>query len=182
MHFQKEGILFSFKNLKLNYLKSHVMVPSPLKISNGIYRIYFSSKNKKNQSLIFYFDLDINDDIKIKNISKKPVLGLGSLGAFDDNGVTPCSLVRVNKKKIFLYYIGWKPRSTTRYSLMSGLAISNDNGKSFQRFSRAPILSLNDREPYSILTGPYVIKVKKVWHMWYVSCERWETPPIPKLA
>lgn len=179
MSYIKKGILFTYKNLKLKYIKSHVMVPSPLKISEGIYRIYFSSRNKNNQSLIFFFDLDINNQIKIIKISKKPVLEPGLLGAFDDNGVTPCSLVRINKKIIYMYYIGWKPKSTTRYSLMSGLAISKNNGKSFKRYSKAPILNLSDREPYSILTGPYVIKKKNTWHMWYVSCEKWITPDIP---
>ena len=179
MELHKKKILFRYQDLKIKYIKSHVMVPSPLKIGEGIYRIYFSSRNKKNQSLIFYFDLDINNKIKIINISKKPVLEPGLLGSFDDNGVTPCSLVRLSKKIIYMYYIGWKPRSTTRYSLMPGLAISTDNGKTFKRFSRAPILSLSNREPYSILTGPYVLKKNKKWHMWYVSCEKWETPDVP---
>ena len=179
MNYVKKGILFTYKDLKLNYIKSHAMVPSPLKIKEGVYRIYFSSRNKKNQSLIFYFDLDIIDKIKIIKISKKPVLKPGLLGSFDDNGVTPCSFVRVNKKTVYMYYIGWKPRSTTRYSLMSGLAISNDNGITFKRYSRSPILHLSNREPYSILTGPYVLKIKNKWHMWYVSCEKWVTPDIP---
>jgi len=179
MKFIKKGVLMTPKDLKLNYIKSHVMVPSPLKISEHVYRIYFSSRNKQNQSLIFFFDLDIKKKIKILKISRKPVLKPGLLGAFDDNGVTACSLVRINKRTIYMYYIGWKPRSTTRYSLMPGLAISNDNGKTFKKFSKAPILSLTNREPYSILTGPYVLKHKNKWHMWYVSCEKWETPDIP---
>jgi predicted GH43/DUF377 family glycosyl hydrolase len=179
MKYVKKGILFTYKDLKLNYIKSHAMVPSPLKIEEGVYRIYFTSRNQKNQSLIFFFDLDINNGIKILRKSKKPVLKPGLLGSFDDNGVTPCSLVRVNKKTIYMYYIGWKPRSTTRYSLMPGLAISRDNGITFKRYSRAPILSLSDREPYSILTGPYVLNFNNKWHMWYVSCEKWVTPDIP---
>ena len=179
MEFYKKSILIRPRDLNLKYIKSHVMVPSPLRISDRKYRIYFSSRNYKNQSLIFYFDLKIGKDVKILNISKKPVLNIGSLGSFDDNGVTPCSLVRKNKNVIYLYYIGWKPRSTTRYSLMPGLAISKDNGKNFKRYSRAPILNLTNREPYSILTGPYVLKIKKIWHMWYVSCEKWVSPDIP---
>ena len=50
MNYIKKGILFTFKDLKLNYIKSHAMVPSPLKIGEGVYRIYFTSRNKKNQS------------------------------------------------------------------------------------------------------------------------------------
>ena len=137
MNYVKKGILFTYKDLKLNYIKSHAMVPSPLKMKEGVYRIYFTSRNKKNQSLIFYFDLDIRDEVKIIKISKKPIFKPGLLGSFDDNGVTPCSFVRLNSKTVYMYYIGWKPRSTTRYSLMSGLAISNDNGITFKRYSRS---------------------------------------------
>jgi len=54
MKFIKKGVLMTPKDLKLNYIKSHVMVPSPLKISEHVYRIYFSSRNKQNQSLIFF--------------------------------------------------------------------------------------------------------------------------------
>ena len=120
---------------------------------------FFCGRNIKNQSLIGYFDIDLKYP-KILNISKKPVLELGSLGAFDDNGVTASCPVRISKNKIYLYYIGWKPKSTTRYSLMTGLAISNNNGKTFKRFSKAPILKLTNREPYSILTAPFVLKEK----------------------
>ena len=75
------------------------------------------------------------------------------------------------KKLVYLYYIGWKPKSTTRYSLMTGLAISKNDGRSFKRYSRSPILKLTNKEPFAILTAPYVMRIKKnKWFMWYVSC------------
>ena len=73
----------------------------------------------------------------------------------------------------------WKPKSTTMYSLMTGLAISKDSGKSFKRFSKAPILKLTDKEPYSILTAPYVLKKGNRWLMWYVSCNEWKNENFP---
>ena len=104
----------------------------------------------------------------------------GELGAFDDNGVTASCLVKVGKLT-YLYYIGWKPKSTTRYSLMTGLAISKNNGKTFKRYSRSPILKLTDKEPFSILTAPYVMRIKKnKWFMWYVSCNEWVNKDYPK--
>ena len=64
---------------------------------------------------------------------------------------------------------------------MTGLAISTNMGKSFKRFSKAPILKLTNKEPYSILTAPYVMKLKKnKWIMWYVSCNEWIRPDYPK--
>ena len=62
---------------------------------------------------------------------KKPVMSPGDLGSFDDNGVVH-QVLYVMVKKFYLYYIGWKPQSTTRYSLIAGLSISNNSGLSFK--------------------------------------------------
>ena len=160
------------------WTKSHCMLPTALKINDNIFRVFYSSRNKDNQSFITYTDIEIKEKVKILGHAKKPVLSPGNLGCFDDNGVTPSSVIRV-KKKILLYYVGWKPRSTTRYSLMGGLAISNDNGKSFSRYSKASIFKNTDNEPYQIMTAPYVLRIKNKWMLWYVSCEEWKNPDYP---
>ena len=147
MNWQKLGLIIRPSDYKLKWWKTYGMDPSPLKLKDSIYRVFFCGRNLKNQSLIGSFDIDLSKPKKILNVSKKPLLGLGTLGAFDDNGVTASCPIRINNKKIFLYYIGWKPKSTTRYSLMTGLAISNNNGKTFKRYSKAPILKLTNRAP-----------------------------------
>jgi predicted GH43/DUF377 family glycosyl hydrolase len=176
---KKLGLILKPSNYNFTWWKSYGMDPSVIQINKSIHRIFFCGRNSKNQSVIGSADIDLNFPTKILCVKKKPIMLPGALGSFDDNGVTASCAVR-NGKKIFLYYIGWKPKSTTRYSLMAGLAISNDNGNSFERFSRAPILNLTDKEPYSILTAPYVLKVKKnKWLMWYVSCEEWKNENFP---
>lgn len=174
---EKKGLIVTPNYFKLNWWKSYGMDPCSIHLRGNVYRIFFCGRNKDNVSQIGYVDYDL-EKFKAIGISKKPVLVQGKLGCFDDNGVTASCAVKV-KKKIYLYYIGWKPKSTTRYSLMTGLAISNNNGKNFYRFSKAPILNLTNREPYSILTAPYVLKLKSKWMMWYVSCERWENENYP---
>ena len=175
----KVGLILKPSQHKLSWWKSYGMDPTVIKLKDSIHRIFFCGRNKKNQSLIGFADIDLNFPKKILKVSKKPVLGLGSLGAFDDNGVTASCALR-SRGKLMLYYIGWKPRSTTRYSLMTGLAISSNSGNSFKRYSKAPVLNLTNKEPYSILTAPFVMKLKKnKWLMWYVSCEKWVTPDLP---
>jgi predicted GH43/DUF377 family glycosyl hydrolase len=165
--------------LKNSYwTKSHCMLPTPVNIKKNIFRIFYTSRNKQNQSFITFTDIKISDEIKIIKHANKPVLSPGQLGCFDDNGVTPSSVIKIGKK-IYLYYVGWKPKSTTRYSLMGGLAISTNNGKTFKRYSRSSIFQNNDREPFQIMTAPYVIKTKNDWKLWYVSCEKWKDPNYP---
>ena len=89
-----------------------------------------------NRSLIGYIEVDINEPQNILRISEKPVLGLGALGCFDDNGVTPTWIENYEGKK-YMYYMGWNKGSTVRAAEVTGLAISKDGGKTFQRFSKA---------------------------------------------
>ncbi len=178
MSWRKLGQIITPENINRDWMVTHAMDPTVDLVEGDVCRFYFCGRNESNQSLIGYADIDLNDPTTILRAPKKPVLGLGSLGAFDDNGVTASCLVNHDGKK-YLYYIGWKPRSTTRFGLMTGLAISEDNGKTFERYSRAPILNLTDREPYSILTAPYVLKDEDEWKMWYVSCEGWLHADLP---
>ena len=67
---------------------------------------------------------------------------------------------------------------TTRYSLIAGLAKSK-NLRFFKRVSKSPILNLNNKEPYQILTAPTVIKKNNKYYMWYVSCKKWKNKDFP---
>ena len=171
MKWQKQGLIFSPEG-QYDWVITHGMCPTADRIEEDLFRIYFSGRDNLNRSLIGYIDIDINMPKKILRISKNPVLGLGELGTFDDNGVTPMWIVNHNKRK-YLYYVGWNQGSTVRMAEMSGLAISTDGGDSFNRVSRAPILSRTDREPLSIICAPCVMKDKGEWRMWYVSGEEW---------
>jgi len=164
---------------ELAWMRTHAMLPTVDYVIGNVYRIYFSGRDDLNRSLISYVDIDISKSGKIVGMPKKPVLGVGELGCFDDNGVTPSWIVNHEGKK-YLYFIGWRPRSTTRMSLIAGLAVSDDGGKHFKRVSRAPILRLTDKEPFSILTAPCVLKQKNNWRMWYVSGTGWVYPDLPR--
>ena len=163
-------------NNKYYWSKSHMSLPTPL-IFKDFVRIYFGSRDSKNRSRIGFLDYN-PEKKKIKYIHKKPVIGLGNLGTFDDNGMMPCSVVRKGKS-IMLYYVGWNPRSTVRFSFYSGLAISKDNGFTFKRYSRAPIIERTNLEPY-VNASPMVMKIKKKYFMYYVSGEGWINPDLPR--
>jgi hypothetical protein len=163
----------------LSWAQTHAMLPIPLHIEDNFYRIYFCGRDKSNRSLVGYAVIDIENPKNLIEYSEKPVFDLGNLGCFDDNGVSPSSIVRY-KNELYLYYIGWKPRSTTRMGLMPGLAISRDEGLSFRRYSRAPILHLTDNEPISILTAPCVLYENNEFKMWYVSGIEWIHSDLPK--
>lgn len=178
MKWGKKGLIFRPEG-QYDWSITHAMLPVADQIAEDIYRIYFSGRDKLNRSLIGFVEVDINAPQKILNISPTPVLGLGSLGAFDDNGVSPTCIVNHSGKK-YLYYFGWNKGSLVRAAEVSGLAISEDDGKTFRRFSRAPVIDRTDAEPYQILVISCILIEDGVWRMWYDSADEWQTPELPR--
>lgn len=174
---EKKGLLLE-PQTNLWWMKSHVMIPTVEHLEGDLHRVYFSGRDDKNRSMIGYADVTVNNgNITLVKYADEPVLQIGELGTFDDNGVTPSCLIKHDGKK-YLYYIGWNAGSTTRMGLIGGLAISTD-GETFKRNSRAPLLERTDREPFSILTAPFALKDDNVWRLYYVSCEGWIDRDLP---
>lgn len=178
MKWIKKGLIFKPQG-QYDWVITHAMPPIPERIGEDLYRIYFCGRDNLNRSLVGYVEIDINDPTRILYLSEKPVLGLGDLGCFDDNGVTPAWIIN-HQNKQYLYYVGWNKRSTVRMSEVAGLAISRDGGKTFQRVSKAPILHRTDKEPYLILAAPCVMLENGIWRMWYPSCVVWLNPDLPR--
>ena len=178
MKWLKKGLIFSPSG-QHEWVQSHAMLPVADHIQGDIYRIYFSGRDKLNRSLVGYVEIDINNPKKILKLATEPVLGLGSLGAFDDNGVSPTCIVNLHDKK-YLYYFGWNKGSNVRAAEVSGLAISKDGGSTFHRHSRAPVIDRTDAEPYQILVISCILIENGVWRMWYDSADTRQTPDLPR--
>lgn len=158
---------------------SHAMIPTPDNLGKGIFRIYYSGRNDKNQSHITWADVDLNFTNRVVAYSDSPVLSPGELGCFDDNGVTPSCVLNFGNGEKALYYIGWNPGSTVRMHLFGGLAISKDDGKSFHRWSRAPIIERCPTDPF-LNTAPWVVKAGDGYRMYYVSGCGWKHMDLPR--
>lgn len=178
MKWKKKGQIF-LPNNQYNWVKTHGMLPVADHIGGDLFRIYFSGRDEFNISRIGYIEIDINTPNKILYLSKLPVLDIGKLGAFDDNGVSPTWIQKQGDKK-YLYYFGWNKGAKVRAAEVSGLAISSDNGKTFERYSKAPIIDRTDMEPYTILVISCIIIENGIWRMWYDSADEWINEQLPK--
>jgi hypothetical protein len=178
MKWVKKGRIFEPSG-QHDWVTSHAMLPIADRIDGDLYRIYFSGRDRGNRSLTGYVEIDIRNPKKILKLSAEPVLGLGELGAFDDNGVSPAWLVNKGSEK-YLYYFGWNKGSLVRAAEVSGLAISKDGGLTFKRHSRAPVIDRTDAEPFLILVISCILIEGKVWRMWYDSADRWLSPELPR--
>lgn len=156
---------------KTKFNISHNSIPTPILLNNKV-KVLFSTRCEDNINRIMSCNLDtsLNDVI---DVEQYPIFSNGELGTFDCNGVMASSLVNLDDKNIFMYYIGWNKQVDVSYRLSIGLAISEDSGKTFNRFSKGPLLDRRIEEPF-FNTAPCVVKEGNTWKMWYVSCTGWE--------
>lgn len=151
--------------------KSSAMLPTPIKLSDDLIRVYTTFCDENNVGRVGYFDVNKSTPYEIINISKKPVLDIGEAGTFDDNGVAACSVVKVGNL-LYMYYAGFEICTQIRYRILTGLAISYDNGETFQRQQTSPILDRTSDELF-FRCGPFVRLEDDTFKMWYVGGSSW---------
>lgn len=169
MRWQKQGMIFT-PGGEGGWMKSHAQVPTPL-VGDGFIRVYFSSRPERSLSLTTFVDLDAEDPGKVLHLNRDPILELGKPGTFDEHGIMPSCAVR-DGATVYLYYSGWSRSASVPYTNSTGLAVSEDGGKTFRKVSEGPVLGKSLHDPYSA-TSPCVLKRAAAWHMWYCSGTGW---------
>jgi hypothetical protein len=172
------------KWIKKRLIYAHsATTPTPILLNEKTIRVYAGHRDKSGVSRIGYVDVDAANPVKIRRISRKPVLDVGKPGTFDDNGVILGDVVRYGKT-LRMYYVGFQHVQKVKFLAFSGLAISNDGGETFVRVSDAPIF---DRAPHECYFRAIhsVIREDNIWKIWYASGDSWQIiagKPFPAYA
>lgn len=169
MMWKKKGLIFE-PPADSPWMRTHAALPVVWRKDTSTLRIFFCSRDDSGRAQIGYFDFDIPSET-VRAISPDPVIGLGELGAFDDNGVTSSCLVE-HQGLLYQYYTGWNLGVTVPFYFYIGLAVSVDGGDTFTRVSRAPVLGRTAVDPF-LTASPSVLIENGIWRMWYVSAARW---------
>lgn len=163
----KKGLIYT-PDTKLAWQNSHAALPTACLIADNLYRIYFTSRDKENKTFVGYFDWEVGSPGRIINKCKEPILSPGNLGYFDNHGVQVTSVVK-HEEKHYLYYLGWNiGRPAPLFYTSIGLAISEDGGTSYKKYSIAPIMERSRYDPWMV-SGGTVLKEKSLWRMYYIS-------------
>lgn len=165
MKWKKKGVIYAAQN-DVDWRNQFAMLPTPILVDNKL-RIFIGFCDEKNVGRIGYVDVNPQDPSEIIEVSEKPVLDIGRKGCFDDNGVVPISILR-KEDEIYLYYIGFQLGVQIPYYMFGGLAISKDNGHTFERYSESPILDRCFDEVYA-RCGINVIYDQGKYKMWYIG-------------
>jgi predicted GH43/DUF377 family glycosyl hydrolase len=170
MRWTKLGRLYQPSGQK-EWAKSYAANPTAEHIKDDLFRIYFSTRDDKNRSSIGSVVIDLKEPGRILEEAADPVLSPGELAMFDDSGASIGCIINVGDAR-FLYYMGWNLSVTVPWKNALGLAISEAPGKPFIRYSRFPIIDLNEIDPYTI-SYPWVIQEGNKFRMWYGSNLKW---------
>jgi len=158
-----------------SWLKEFAQGPASLVFENFV-RIYFSCRpapdaNGAYVSNSAWVDLDRRDLRKILRVADTPVLSRGGCGEFDEFGVYPVSPIR-NADKVWLYYGGWTRCESVPFNVAIGLATSYDDGVTFEKYGRGPILSYSLHEPF-VVSGPKVRRFNERFYLFYIAGRKW---------
>jgi len=156
------------------WMQSYVAMPMVLHLSGDMYRVYFGTRNKDNQPYIGFVEFDIKDPSEITRISDNYVLGPGPMGFFDENGVYPGRIVEdIKTGKLHMYYMGRSNGMHPVFYMAIGLAVSDDGGQTFRRYSDGPLMCRSQHDP-SMVSTPWVLREDDKWRMWYLSGLGWK--------
>ncbi len=178
MNWIKKGKIFDPSEYNLpNNCREFAQSPQTLLFDDFV-RIYFSTREKdysgKYLSHIAFVDMT-KDFSSVINISTKPVIELGKLGCFDEHGIFPINIFRDNDK-VLAYTCGWYRKVSVSVETSVGLAYSDDQGETFQKYGDGPILTSSLHEP-CLVGDAFVQKYNGQYHMWYIFGTKWMQHP-----
>ena len=174
MKWRKLGRIFDPRDYTLpNNCFEFAQSPQAL-IFDQYVRIYFSTRQKDNTgkflSHIAFIEMDKQFET-ILNVSSDPVIRLGNLGCYDEHGIFPLNVVK-DEGRILGYIGGWSRRISVSVETSIGLAVSYDEGVTFERIGEGPVLTSSLHEPM-LVGDPFVAIYGGLYHMWYIYGMKW---------
>lgn len=168
MKWTKLGRIIEINNFN-DWLVSHSAVPFAIHQHGDIFKVFFSVRNKLNQSQSAYVDFDVVKMEIVNRLTQKPFLSPGEKGQFDDAGVTLSCYCNDNN---MFYYMGWNLSTNAPFDNQIGAAMLS--GITLAKHKSNPILGKCEKEPLSF-GYPWVLKANKQYYMWYDTNFFWDS-------
>lgn len=175
MKWQKIGKIFDPTEHALpNNCREFAQSPQALPLADRV-RVYFSTRERDNigkfLSHVAFVDFD-HTLTRVLDVSQHTVTPLGELGCFDEHGIFPFSVMR-DGDRILAYTTGWNRKVSVSADASIGLAISGNDGFTFQKHGKGPILASSLREPF-LVADAFVARHGGMYHMWYIFGTKWK--------
>jgi predicted GH43/DUF377 family glycosyl hydrolase len=185
---ERLGWIFNPAEHRDGFIKDFAQAPSTIVLEDRV-RVFFCGRPAPDpdggvRSRLSYLDLDRKDLRRVIDIAKAPVCSLGALGTFDEFGTYPASVVKVGKETR-AYHGGFTRCVSVPFNAAIGVALSEDDGKSFVKAGDGPVLEYAPDEPF-VHGSPKIRRFGDTWYLWYCSGRKWleaggEQQPVYKI-
>lgn len=174
---EKLGLLFNPLEIShpKPWMKEFAQAPCTL-IFDDFIRVYFSCRSHADEngqytSFSAFVDLNRNNLFEILRVSEQPILELGEIGTFDEFGTYPVSVIREGED-VWAYYAGWTRCESVPFNVAIGFALSKNNGETFEKLGKGPIISYTPDEPF-VMSGPKIRRFNNKFYLWYIAGNKW---------
>lgn len=171
MKWNKQGLIYGPDGTS-DWAKNSALQPTPLVINEKTIRIFAGMRDEMGRSRVGFVDVDADNPKNVLRVSDEPALDLGMPGAFDENGVVPCAVVK-RDDEIWLYYAGYQLGRSVRFFVFSGLAISKDGGETFHRYQKVPVCDRTNNE-FLFRVIHTIFCENGVWRAWYGAGDEYD--------
>jgi hypothetical protein len=150
--------------------------PSFVRVKGESWEIFVTGRDINNESRIGrVFGVWTADGFTVRHVDADPVFDVGEIGTFDESGVSYPWIVE-EAGSLLMYYVGWVSGGKSRFQNYTGLARSEDDGKTWVRTARIPLLDRNQLDPFG--TGSCcVFHDGEQYVMYYTAFEEWIPDP-----
>ena len=165
MKWEKRGLIYGPTG-DVQWARNSALQPTPyLRPNQETIRVFAGFRDADGVSRVGFVDVSAENPAEILRVSKQPALDVGVPGAFDENGVVPCAVVE-REGRLFLFYAGYQLGIRVKFFVFSGLAISEDGGESFRRYSQVPVCDRTDHDLFFRVIHTIMFDEGK-WKAWY---------------
>jgi hypothetical protein len=147
------------------------MSPIPYLLNETTLRIFIAMCDGNNIGRIGYIDVDPENPSIILDYCKSPALDIGERGCFDEDGVLPSCLIQ-KENLLYMLYSAYQKQVTLPYTMLTGIAVSKNQGVSFERVSKVPFLERTNEELF-VRTAAFSLTHGDVIRIYYSSGRSW---------
>jgi len=171
MKWNKKGVIYCPRGEK-DWALHSAITPTPILLNDEVIRIYAGFRDKEGISRIGFVDVKAENPSEVIGVSEEPVLDTGVPGSFDDNGMILGDVVR-HGDRIYMYYVGFQLVKRAKFLAFTGLAISEDNGNTFKKHGKVPVLDRTDNALYIRAVHSVIIE-NGVFRVWHSISDKWQ--------
>ena len=112
------------------------------------------------------------EDFSLLSLDQFPLMDLGQPGCFDESGVMPGSILKLDSGQVAMYYCGWSRSMIVPYRWSIGVAYLNQEGR-FQRKSIGPIIGQSSDHPYLTASPVVSYSLESGYEMFHLTGVSW---------